>query len=75
MTIDSRDLSPEHAAMAQTALDVFDTRFFKALCEPTRVEIIRKLVLLGACDVSTIAGALGGNVPNGGMDGKLQAGI
>ena len=45
-------------ALAQTALDVFDTKFFKALCEPTRVEIIRKLVLLGGCDVGTIAEGL-----------------
>lgn len=58
MTIEARHLSPEHQAMAQTALDVFDTKFFKALCEPTRVEIIRKLVLIGACDVGTIADGL-----------------
>ncbi len=44
--------------MAQAALDVLDTRYFKALCEPTRVEIIRKLITLGACDVGTIAHGL-----------------
>jgi len=59
---ESRSLSPEYMAPAQkdlqAALEVFDTRFFKALCEPTRVEIMRKLVLLGACDVSTIADGL-----------------
>jgi len=55
---ETRSLSPEYMAMAEAALDVFDTRFFKALCEPTRVEIMRKLVLLGACDVGTIAGGL-----------------
>jgi len=58
MNTENRDLSPEHMALAQTALDVFDTNFFKALCEPTRVGIIRKLVLLGGCDVSTIAEGL-----------------
>lgn len=58
MNNDNRSLSPDHMAMAKTALDVFDTRFFKALCEPTRVEIIRKLVLMGACDVGTIADGL-----------------
>jgi len=58
MNNENRSLSPEHMAMAQTALDVFDTKFFKALCEPTRVEIIRKLVLVGACDVGTIAEGL-----------------
>ncbi len=62
---ESRSLSPEYMAQntmaqkdLQTALEVFDTRFFKALCEPTRVEIMRKLVLLGACDVGTIADGL-----------------
>ncbi len=58
MNSENRSLSPEHMALAQTALDVFDTKFFKALCEPTRVEIIRKLVLIGACDVGTIANGL-----------------
>jgi len=58
MNNENRNLSPEHMALAQTALDVFDTKFFKALCEPTRVEIIRKLVLLGGCDVGTIAEGL-----------------
>lgn len=58
MNSENRSLSPEHMALAQTALDVFDTKFFKALCEPTRVEIIRKLVLLGGCDVGTIAEGL-----------------
>lgn len=58
MNSENRSLSPEHMALAQTALDVFDTKFFKAYCEPTRVEIIRKLVLLGGCDVGTIAEGL-----------------
>ncbi len=40
---------------AQDLLAVFDTRYFKALCEPIRVEIIRKLITMGACDVATIA--------------------
>lgn len=44
--------------MSQAALDVLDTRYFKALCEPTRVEIIRKLITIGACDVGTIARGL-----------------
>ena len=58
MNNDNRVDSPEHAAMAQAALDVFDTQFFRALCEPTRVEIMRRLVLIGACDVGTIAEGL-----------------
>ncbi len=58
MNNENRNLSPEHMDLAQTALDVFDTKFFKALCEPTRVAIIRKLVLSGGCDVGTIAEGL-----------------
>lgn len=58
MNSENRSLSSEHMALAQTALDVFDTKFFKALCEPTRAEIMRKLVLVGACDVGTIADGL-----------------
>ena len=58
MNSENRSLTSEHMALAQTALDVFDTKFFKALCEPTRAGIIRKLVLVGACDVGTIADGL-----------------
>lgn len=58
MTNDNTKNTPEHTAMANAALDVFDTNFFKALCEPIRVEIIRKLITLGACDVGTIAHGL-----------------
>jgi len=39
-------------------LEVLDTHFLKALCEPMRIEIIRKLITLGACDISTIAQGL-----------------
>ncbi len=49
---------PEHTAAAQAALEVLDTKFFKALCEPVRVEIIRKLVTIGACDISTLSQGL-----------------
>ena len=48
----------EHKAMANAAIGVLDTRFLKALTDPTRVQIIKKLILLGACDVSTIAKGL-----------------
>jgi len=40
---------------ANACLEVFDTDFFRALCEPVRVEMFRQLVLKGRCDVSTIA--------------------
>ncbi|PHR93572.1 MAG: transcriptional regulator [Robiginitomaculum sp.] len=58
MLNDNTKDTPKHRAAAQAALDVLDTRYFKALCEPTRVEIIRKLITIGACDVSTIAQGL-----------------
>ena len=58
MNNDNRKDSRAHQAVAQAALDVLDTRYFKALCEPTRVEIIRKLITIGACDVGTIAHGL-----------------
>lgn len=44
--------------MAEAAIGVLDTRFLKALTDPTRVQIVKKLILLGACDVSTIAQGL-----------------
>lgn len=50
--------NPQHIAAAQAALEVLDTKFLKALCEPVRVEIIRKLIAIGACDVGTIAQGL-----------------
>ncbi len=43
----------EHAAEELSAL--VDSKFFKALCEPARVEIIRFLTRAGKCDVGTIA--------------------
>lgn len=50
--------TPEHKAMAEAAIGVLDTHFLKALTDPTRVQIVKKLILLGACDVSTIAKGL-----------------
>jgi len=44
--------------MAEAAIAVLDTKFLKALSDPTRVQIVKKLILLGACDVSTIAKGL-----------------
>lgn len=34
---------------------MLDTGFFRALCEPVRVEILRQLILKGRADVNTIA--------------------
>lgn len=44
--------------MADAAIAVLDTKFLKALTDPARVQIIKKLILVGACDVSTIAKGL-----------------
>ena len=58
MNNDNRELTPAHQEAAQAALEVLDTKYFKALCEPARVEIIKKLIEMGACDVTTIAHGL-----------------
>lgn len=44
--------------MAEAAIAVLDTRFLKALTDATRVQILKKLILLGTADVSTIAAGL-----------------
>ena len=48
----------EHTAMAEVAIAVLDTRFLKALTDPTRIQIVKKLISLGTCDVTTIAAGL-----------------
>lgn len=58
MDQDNKQSSVEHKAMAEAALEVLDTRFLKALTDTTRVEIVKKLILVGACDVGTIASGL-----------------
>ena len=58
MKNDNTQNSPEHTAMAEAAIAVLDTKFLKALTDPARVQIIKKLILVGACDVSTIAKGL-----------------
>ncbi len=40
---------------AKQCVAVFDTAFFKALCEPSRIAVLQALVLLGRCDIATIA--------------------
>ena len=58
MKQDNRKQTAEHKAIAEAAIGVLDTRFLKALTDSTRVEIVKKLILLGACDVGTIASGL-----------------
>jgi ArsR family transcriptional regulator, zinc-responsive transcriptional repressor len=43
---------------AHDCIAVFDTAFFKALCEPARIAVLRELILLGRTDVGTIASRL-----------------
>ncbi len=49
----SQALNREKAAKA--CVEVLDTTFFKALCEPARVALLREIVLKGRADVGTIA--------------------
>ena len=44
--------------MAEAAIAVLDTRFLRALTDVTRVQIVKKLILLGTSDVGTIAAGL-----------------
>lgn len=40
---------------AKQCVAVFDTTFFKALCEPARIAVLQELVLLGRGDIAAIA--------------------
>ena len=40
---------------ARRCVAVFDTQFFKALCEPARIAVLRELILLGRGDIGAIA--------------------
>ncbi len=55
MKNDNTPVNAERLAIAQEVKAVLDTEFFTALCEPVRVDIIRRLISVGACDVKTIA--------------------
>jgi DNA-binding transcriptional ArsR family regulator len=43
---------------ARQCVAVFDTGFFKALCEPARIAALRELILLGRADIAAIAARL-----------------
>ena len=49
--------SPRQQA-AERCVAVFDTAFFKALCEPARIAVLRELILLGRADIAGIAAGL-----------------
>jgi DNA-binding transcriptional ArsR family regulator len=40
---------------ARQCVSVFDTDFFKALCEPARIAVLRELILLDRADIAAIA--------------------
>ena len=40
---------------AKQCVAVFDTGFFRALCEPARIAVLRQLILLGRADIAAIA--------------------
>lgn len=44
--------------IANACVAMLDTGFFRALCEPVRVEILRQLILKGRADVNTVAEAM-----------------
>jgi DNA-binding transcriptional ArsR family regulator len=43
------------ARAARGLTELLDSKLFRALCEPVRVEILRTLTAEGRCDVGTIA--------------------
>ena len=43
------------SATINSAFACIDNDFFRALSEPTRIEILKLLMLNGACDVGTLA--------------------
>ncbi len=58
MKNDNHPLTEEHKALSEALIGVLDTRFLKALCDPTRIEILKKIISIGVSDVSTIARGL-----------------
>lgn len=46
------------AQAADACVEILDADFFRALCEPSRLQVFRQLVLLGRSDIGTIAKAL-----------------
>jgi DNA-binding transcriptional ArsR family regulator len=56
MRSSARKVSRQEAARQCVA--VFDTGFFKALCEPARIAVLGELILLGKADIGAIAARL-----------------
>ena len=43
---------------ARRCVAVFDTAFFKALCEPARIAVLGELILLGRADIAAVSARL-----------------
>ena len=48
-------MSASRREAARRCVAVFDTGFFRALCEPARIAVLRELILLGRADIAAIA--------------------
>lgn len=48
----------ERRRAAESCLAVLDTAFFRALCEPARIAVLRRLIEIGRADIGTIAAGL-----------------
>ena len=49
---------PSRTAAANACLAVLDADFFKAFCEPARLEVVRQMIKLGRADIGEIADGL-----------------
>lgn len=50
-----KDAPMKREQAVETALSNIDSDFVKALAEPVRVEILKQLIILGACDVKSLS--------------------
>lgn len=49
---------PSRTAAANACLAVLDADFFRAFCEPARLEVVRQMIKLGRADIGDIAEGL-----------------
>ena len=47
--------TPQRKAAADSLIEAFDSKFFKTMSEPVRMQILRFLLLNGRSDIGTIA--------------------
>lgn len=52
------NISPIHSEAIDAAIESLDSTFFKALCEPPRVAVLKRVMQLGRADVTAIAADL-----------------